>query len=148
MPTEYWWIWMVLAALFVVGEIFTAAFFLLWFGVGAGVAGLLAKWEFGLVPQLTAFVVVSFALFLASRRFAERFSKEQPPGIGADRLVGQKGIVLEAIDNDKNTGRVRLGKEEWRADSETDAPIEVGKMVRVTGISGTHLIVTSMEGGE
>ncbi|MEE9271463.1 MAG: NfeD family protein [Candidatus Krumholzibacteria bacterium] len=148
MPTEYWWIWMVLAALFVVGEIFSAAFFLLWFGVGAVVAGLLAMWGFGLVAQLSAFIVVSFALFVASRRFAERFTKKQPPGIGADRFVGRKGVVLEKIDNDKNTGRVRLDREEWRADSETGDHIAVGKMVEVTKMSGTHVIVKLKEGGE
>ena len=148
MPTEYWWIWMVLAALFVVGEIFSAAFFLLWFGVGAVVAGLLAMWGLGLVAQLSAFIVVSFALFAASRRFAERFTKKQPPGIGADRFVGRKGVVLEKIDNDKNTGRVRLDREEWRADSETGDHIAVGKMVEVTKMSGTHVIVKLKEGGE
>lgn len=147
MPAEYWWIWMILAALFIVGEIFTAGFFLLWFGVGSAVAGLLALWGIGLVGQLTAFVLVSFVLFALSRRFADRFSKKQPPGIGADRFVGRRGVVLEEIDNDTNTGRVRLDKEEWRADSETGDLIAEGTPVQVTGVSGTHVIVRLTEGG-
>ncbi len=147
MPAEYWWIWMILAALFIVGEIFTAGFFLLWFGVGSAVAGLLALWGIGLVGQLTAFVLVSFVLFALSRRFADRFSKKQPPGIGADRFVGRRGVVLEEIDNDTNTGRVRLDKEEWRADSETGDLIGEGTPVQVTGVSGTHVIVRLTEGG-
>ena len=40
MPENFWWVWIIFAALFIVGEIFTAAFFLLWFGVGAAVAGI------------------------------------------------------------------------------------------------------------
>jgi len=139
---------MVIGAVFLVGEIFTAAFFLLWFGVGAGVAGLLALAGLGFAWQLAAFVVVSLALFAASRRFAERFTKKQPPGIGADRFVGRKGIVIEVVDNDKNTGTVRFDKEEWRADSETDDIIGEGSSVEVTRLVGTHVIVKTVKKGE
>ena len=147
MPVEYWWIWMILAALFIVGEIFTAGFFLLWFGVGAALTGVLALWGVGLAGQLAVFVVVSIILFAVSRRFADRVSKQQPPGIGADRFIGRKGMVLEQVDNDKNTGRVRLDKEEWRADSETGDLISVGQRVQVTGLTGTRVIVRPIEGG-
>lgn len=43
MPIKIWYIWMIIASLFVVGEIFTAGFFLLWFGIGAAVAGVLGS---------------------------------------------------------------------------------------------------------
>jgi len=148
MPEEYWWIWMVLGAVFIVGEIFTAAFFLLWFGVGAGVAGLLALAGAGFAWQLAAFAVVSLVLFAASRRFADRFTKKQPPGIGADRFVGRRAIVIEVIDNDKNTGKVRFDKEEWRADSETDEIIHEGSAVEVTRLVGTHVVVKTVQKGE
>ena len=147
MDTNLWWIWMVLAALFIVGEIFTASFFLLWFGVGAGVAGVLALFDLGATWQWTGFVVVSFALFAVSRKFANRISKEQPPGIGADRFIGEECVVLEAISNADNTGRVRMKKEEWRAESESGADIASGTRVVVTKISGTHLIVKPVEEG-
>ena len=145
MPMKIWWIWMILAAFFVVAEIFTAGFFLLWFGVGAAVAGVLALFGLGFGWQLGAFVVVSGVLFVVSRRFAEKFTKKQPPGIGADRFVGREGLVLEEIDNVKNTGRVRLKKEEWRADSETGDVIPVGTHVEVIRMDGTHLVVKIIE---
>lgn len=148
MPVKLWWIWMAIGAIFIIGEIFTAGFFLLWFGIGALTAGILAMLGLGIGWQLGAFVVVSGVLFLVSRRFAERISKKQPPGIGADRFVGLRGLVLEEIDNIKNTGRVRLQKEEWRADSETGDVIGVGAKVEVTRLDGTHLIVKSIEEGE
>lgn len=132
---------MILAAVFVVAEILTAGFFLLWFGVGAAVAGVLALLGVGAVWQLLAFVVVSLVLFLSSRRFADRFSKQQPPGIGADRLKGKTGIVIEAIDNKQNTGRVRVERDEWRAESESGAPIDNGVDVVVVEIEGTRVIV-------
>jgi membrane protein implicated in regulation of membrane protease activity len=142
---EVWQIWITIAALFVVGEIFTAGFFLFWFGVGAAVAGILALLGFGSTVQLGSFVIVSGLLFAVSRRFAEKFTKEQPPGIGADRFIHKTGVTLEEIDNMKNTGRVRIGKDEWRADSETKETIPEGVRVRVTRLDGTHLVVKVLE---
>ena len=145
MVIKIWWIWMIIAALFVVGEIFTAGFFLLWFGVGAAVAGILALLGLSFGWQLAAFAVVSLVLFASSRRFAERFSKKQPPGIGADRFIGKQGIVLENIDNVDNVGRVRLDKEEWRADSEDGVIISAGTQVEVVRLDGAHLVVKTIE---
>jgi membrane protein implicated in regulation of membrane protease activity len=141
MEFEIWWIWIAMAALFIIGEIFTQGFFLLWFGIGAAVAGILAILGLGVGWQLGAFVVVSGALFVASRRLAEKISKKQPPGIGADRFVGLDGIVLEEIDNVKNTGRVRVQKDEWRADSETGEIIPEGERNEVIRLDGTHMVV-------
>jgi membrane protein implicated in regulation of membrane protease activity len=141
MVIKIWWIWMALAAAFVVGEMFTAGFFLLWFGAGAAAAGVLALLNVSFFWQLAAFVLVSGILLAVSRRFAERFSRKQPPGIGADRFIGLRGLVLEEIDSVKNSGRVRLQKEEWRADSETEEIIPVGARVEVVRMDGTHLVV-------
>lgn len=145
MAVELWWIWMILAGLFVIGEIFTAGFFLLWFGVGAAVAGLLALFGLGAAWQWAGFFLASFVMLAVSRRFAERFSKKQPPGIGADRFIGMKGLVLEVIDNMKNSGRVRMNKEEWKADSESDEIIPEGAGVEVVTLDGTHLVVREIK---
>jgi membrane protein implicated in regulation of membrane protease activity len=148
MGIKIWWIWMAIAAFFIITEIFTMGFFLLWFGVGAAVAGVLALCGLGIGWQLASFVVVSGVLFVVSRGFAEKFTKKQPPGIGADRFLHKKGVVIEEIDNLKNTGRVRIGKDEWRADSDTDEVIPEGKIIEVTSVDGTHLVVKLSKEGE
>lgn len=148
MPSNYWWIWLVLAAIFIVGEIFTAGFFIFWFGIGAALAGILALLGVGVLWQWVSFVIITGILVIVSRRFAERFTKQQPPGIGADRFIGKKGVVLEDINNLENTGRVRINKDEWRADSETEAIITKGNKVVVTRVDGTHLVVNILEGGD
>ncbi len=148
MPVKIWWIWMAIAAFFIITEIFTMGFFLLWFGIGAAIAGILALCGFGVGWQLGSFIVISGILFAVSRKFAERFTKKQPPGIGADRFIQKKGVVTEEIDNIKNTGRVRIGKDEWRADSDTDEVIPAGKTIEVTRVDGTHLVVKDLEEGE
>lgn len=141
MADKIWLIWLIIAAVFVIGEIFTAGFFLLWFGIGAAIAGVLALAGLGVAWQWGAFVLISAILFAVSRRFAERLTRKQPPGIGADRFIGKTGVVLEEIDNIKNTGRVRVEKDEWRADSETGDVIAPGQVVEVTRVDGTHLVV-------
>ncbi len=147
MADKIWLIWMIVAAAFIIGEIFTMGFFLLWFAIGAALAGILALIGLGAGWQWGTFVVVSLVLFIVSRRFAERFTKKQPPGIGADRFIGKEAVVLEEIDNVQNTGRIRLKKEEWRADSKNGDVIPVGKRVQVTGIDGTHLVVKVIKEG-
>jgi membrane protein implicated in regulation of membrane protease activity len=141
MEIQIWWIWLALAAIFVIGEIFTEGFFLFCFAVGAAVAGVLALLGLGAAWQWGAFVVISGILFMIARRFAERLSKKQPPGIGADRWIGESGTVLETIDNARSTGVVRLGKEEWKAESESAEIIQEGEVVEVVRMEGTHLIV-------
>lgn len=148
MPANLWWIWIILAAFFVVVEVFTAGFFILWFGIGAAIAGILALLGVSVVWQWVAFVIVSGVLFVISRRFAERFTKKQPPGIGADRFIGKIGIVLEDINNIENVGRVRIDKDEWRADSESDGVIPKGTKVIVTRLDGTHLVVKVYKRGD
>ena len=147
MGIKIWWIWMAIAAFFVIAEIFTMGFALLWFGIGAAVAGILALMGCGLGWQLASFIVISGVLFAVSRSFAEKFTKKQPPGVGADRFVQEKGVVTEEIDNIKNTGRVRIGKDDWRADSDTDEVIPTGSMVEVTRVDGTHLVVKVLNKG-
>ncbi|MBN2544135.1 NfeD family protein [bacterium] len=141
MNGELWWIWLIIAAVFIIGEIFTAGFFLFWFGLGAIVACILAIIGLGPAWQWGSFIVISGVLFAVSRRFAEKFTKKQPPGIGADRLIDKTGIVLETIDNDENTGLVRIGKEEWRAESDSGMIIPESAKVKVERVDGTHLIV-------
>jgi membrane protein implicated in regulation of membrane protease activity len=138
-------VWFIFAAIFIVGEIFTAGFFLACFGIGAIIAGVLAMIGLNSVWQWAAFVVVSGILFAVSRRFAEKFTKKQPPGIGADRFIGKEGIVLEDIDNAENTGSVRIDKEIWRADSETGKIIKKGRRIVVVRLDGTHVVVKPEE---
>jgi len=140
--------WMIFAAACIIGEIFTAGFFLFWFGIGAVVAGILALLGLSAGWQWGTFIVLSGVLFAVSRRLADRMTKEQPPGIGADRTIGKEGLVLEKIDNINNRGRVRLDKEQWRAESETGDMIPKGERVLVVRLDGTHLVVSPVKKGE
>lgn len=148
MHIEMWWIWMTIAAILLIAEIFTAGFFLLWFSIGAAGAGVLAMLDVGRPAQLTVFILLSGILYVFGRRFADRVTANQPPGIGADRFIGQTGIVIEDIDNNTGKGRIRVGSDEWRAVSGNGERIKEGVMVQLIKIDGAKAIVKPIEKGE
>jgi membrane protein implicated in regulation of membrane protease activity len=141
MNIEIWWIWMALAAILLIGEIFTAGFFLIWFSVGAAAAGILALLGIGRPAQIIVFGLVSGILFVFGRRFAERVTAKQPPGVGANRFIGLTGTVLEEIDNKTNLGKVRIGQEIWRASSSSGKTIPIDSHISVIRIEGTRAVV-------
>jgi len=143
---QFWWIWFAVGAFFIVAEIFTAGFFLICFGLGSAVAGILAVLNLAPIWQWGAFIVVSGILIGFSRRFADKISKKPQPGIGSDRLIDKKAIVIEPIHNLKNTGEVRIDKELWRADSSDDNIIfNKDDIVKVIKVEGVHVIVEKFE---
>jgi membrane protein implicated in regulation of membrane protease activity len=140
---ENWlsWAWVVLAILFAIAEIFTAGFFLIGFAFGAAVAALLGFMGFAPLGQFAAFLVGSTVALLLLRPLSKRVSNPNAPAIGIDRLMGEKGIVVETIDPARGSGVIRVNHEPWSADSADGSPIAVGTMVQVVGIEGTHLKV-------
>ena len=139
---EMWfWVWLGLAAILIVAEIFTAGFFMLPFGLGAAVAAGAAFVDAPLIWQWAIFLAVSAVLLLSLRRFADRVTHEPPEKVGIDRLIGKHGVVIETVEPGDGSGRVRIEREEWRADSSAGSAIPEGARVTVERVSGTHLVV-------
>jgi membrane protein implicated in regulation of membrane protease activity len=139
---EAWfWVWVTLAAVLSIAEIFTGGFFLLPFGIGAAVAAAMSYAGLAVGWQWIAFIVVSGVLVAVTRPLARRITKESPQGVGSSRLIGARGVVVVTIDEGAGTGMVRVGREEWRADSVDDQRIEQGTAVVVSAVEGTHLVV-------
>ena len=137
----WFWVWLGLAAVLSVAELFTAGFFLLPFGIGAAGAAVLNLLDVSLGWQWVAFLGVSAGSLLLLRRFAERITHEPPQKTGGNRLIGKRGIVIESLDHGSGTGRVRVEREEWRADTPGYEHIAAGTAVTVISIEGTHLVV-------
>ncbi len=135
------WVWMVLAILFFIAEIFTTGFFIIIFGVGALLASLAAFLGVGFVGQLLVFVVGSAIALFLTRPLAERISQPEPQGVAIDRVLGKQAVVLQTIDPIANTGMVRVETEEWRAESADGSVIPKGSVVEVLGVEGVRLKV-------
>ncbi len=73
MQPEMWrWFWTGLAVILSVAEIFTAGFFMLPFGIGAGAAAVLAWVGAHVLVQWLAFLVISVASLVGLQRFVRR----------------------------------------------------------------------------
>jgi membrane protein implicated in regulation of membrane protease activity len=139
-------IWVGLAVLFLLGEIFTEGFALMWFGIGAAVGALLAFLKLPFWLQILAALVVSSVLFGLSRVFFKRVTRNAAQeGVAADRMLGETGVVIKKIDPVTDEGMVRVSREEWRAESENNEPIEAGTVVKVVRLDGVHLVVKPKE---
>jgi membrane protein implicated in regulation of membrane protease activity len=147
-PDGWLWVWLLGALIFAVGEIVTPVmFFLLPFAVGALAAALLASLDVNLAVQWAVFVGGSLATFFALRPVARRLDRQgHDEGIGSRRLLGQEAMVLEDIPGpgDIGLGLVRVGREEWRAESTDGSPIPTGSQVRVADVRGTRVVVSSL----
>jgi membrane protein implicated in regulation of membrane protease activity len=140
-----WLIWLILAVVLAIAEIFTLTAALGLLGVGALVtAGTAAL---GLPPavQLIAFAVTSTAGVVAIRPFVLRHLRQpQLARFGVDALVGKSAFVTQEVS--EMDGRVRIGGEEWTARPyDTTLVIPVGTVVDVLEINGTTALVYPRE---
>ena len=143
--SDVWrWIWLIVIAGFLIGEMFTpGTFFFLPFAVGALAAAIVAFAGGSIALQWILFIglaaLTSFA-FIPLRR---RLDRIQPPvGVGSQRILHQEGTVTVPIPAGPNeSGSVRIAREEWRAESADQQPIAVGVLVKVVDIRGTGVVV-------
>lgn len=141
---EVWrWLWTVLAVVLGIGEIFTAGFFLLPFAVGAAAAAILAWMGVVVLAQWLVFFGVSIFALAYLRRFIGRQDEGEQPRVGANRWVGELGLVLEDIEPHTGAGMVRILNEEWRATAHQ--PIPANTRIVVTEVQGARLIVERLE---
>jgi membrane protein implicated in regulation of membrane protease activity len=142
-----WIIWLVLAAIFVVAEVFTPGFVLLWFGVGAAVAAVLALLGVqSLAVQILSFLAVSVLLVLASRTIFEQFFTRATRGnelrTGVALMIGQTCTVTEASRGALNEAAVKAYGSVWTAlPLDGEAPLQEGESVVIERIEGNTVYV-------
>ncbi|MCC0807178.1 NfeD family protein [Methylobacterium sp. W2] len=131
------WTWVLIGLILMGAELAISGVFLVWLGIAAMVTGL----ETALVPmpwqaQILFFAGLSVGLVvLAQKRMA---GHPNSLNRGAQGLIGQEFHLDAAIAN--GLGRIRVNDTLWRV-SGPDAP--AGTRIRVTGIEGTTLTVTT-----
>ena len=93
------------------------------------------------VIQAAAFFAVSIVLLFFTRPFAVRYINSNKTKTNVDGLIGQEALVLEEINNIRETGCARLEGKEWTARSMNDTVIPKDTVVTVERIEGVKLIV-------
>jgi len=138
---DEWVIWLIVAAVFGVGEIATLGFFLAPFAGGALVAAVVAAAGAGTAVSWVAFLVVSIVLLAALRPIALRHRRQAPSlRTGTAALVGARAVVMERVDG--AGGQVKIGGEVWTARAyDEDESFEPGARVEVLKIDGATALV-------
>lgn len=133
--------WLAVFVLLIVIELATMGLTTIWFAGGA-VAGFIASMlGANVVIQAVVFFVVSIVLLIFTRPFAVRYINSNKTKTNIDGLIGQEALVLEEINNIRETGCARLEGKEWTARSVDDTVIPVDTVVIVERIEGVKLIV-------
>lgn len=137
-------LWIIAGVVALIIDLLSGTLFMLWVGGGCIVAGIVAA----IFPTVAwapwaAFVVATAVLFYLGLPLARKMREQSLIPSNVDAVVGQEGIVLETIDPVSNTGRVRVGSDEWRA--RADEEIGAGERVCVLGVEGATLVVTGWD---
>ena len=133
-----WHLWVILGMVFFIIEIFTPAFLFASLGIGAFIAGIVACYDYSITAQISALSVGTFIVFIGIRPILKlmQSNKTDNRKIGVDALIGQEAVVIEEIDHASNSGRIKLGGEEWKACSVDKNVFKKGSTVIVQNIEG------------
>jgi len=135
--------WLIMAVLFILGELLTGTFFLLSVGIGAAFAGLSNYLNHDPITQLIVFVVATIIMVLLSKPIATKLTKNSPAKkSNADRLIGEQVKVIEEIKKDE-IGLVSYMGDNWKATSNDDIPQDDKAIVE--SINGVTLTVKKIK---
>jgi membrane protein implicated in regulation of membrane protease activity len=139
-----WVLWILLAVVLAAGEIMSPSFFLAPFAVGALLGGLADVVGAGAVGAMIVFLVSSGLLLGFARPIARRHLRTPAQlRTGTAALIGRTAIVTERVENDANSGAVKLDGEVWTARAyDDDDIIEAGRRVHVVEIKGATALVS------
>ena len=139
-------VWLGLFLALLVIELLTVGLTTIWFAAGA-LAALAANIAGAdLIVQIIVFLVVSVALLILTRPWAEKYLNRKREKTNYEREIGRIILITETVDNLNQTGKSVLDGVEWTVRAKNDSEIfEAGTRAKVADISGVKLIVEKCE---
>lgn len=143
-----WWHWMVLGMVLVALEMLVPTFFLIWFGLGALLVGLVTLVAVpGFALQVLLWSVASMAMMAIWIKFFKVPDRNRA-GQAKEGVIGINGLMTRAVTETQNGEilfqRPVLGSDRWPVVA--DAPIAAGQKVKVVDVLGQTLKVESLGG--
>jgi len=139
---ETWHILMAIGIISFIAEIFTAGFISGAVGIGfifaaiGNYTGLEIKWQillFAFGVALTYFLIRPIITKYGYRKVNVKTNQEA--------LINKNGTVTEEINHLKNSGRIKIDGDDWKAKSFNNERIQIGTIVTVVEIESVVLIV-------
>jgi membrane protein implicated in regulation of membrane protease activity len=133
-------IWIIAAVVFSILEAITLGLTSLWFAMAALVALIAALLGAPFIVQVILFIVASVLFLMVTKPLAKDLLKIGGERTNADRLIGEKALVMSEI-LPFSMGQVKVRGQMWSALSEDGEPISVNETVLIQSIEGVKLIV-------
>ena len=142
-----WQIWLLIAAVFVVIEIFTSGFAVACFSVGCVFGAILAACELSLTWQVVAFAIGTFLAFILIRpvvmKYLDKKTNDNHVKTNMDNIIGKTAGVTERIE-EGGYGRVKIDGDDWKAKTENGLAAEVGEKVEIVSYESIVLTVKKL----
>ena len=140
-----WYVWLILAGVFVIGEVLTSGFLIFWLSLGSLIAMVVSFFTDNIIIQTTVFLISSVILILATKPLVKKFANTKTVKTNAEAIIGKKGLVTKDINSINSTGQVKIDGELWSAIGKDDVDIKRGTEVEVDKIKGVKVIVTPIK---
>lgn len=141
-----WLLWLLVACVFAILEIFTAGFMVIWFSIAALVTLLFSLiFPEALAVQVVIWGVLSTILLLFTKKFADKLNPNPVP-TNVYSVIGKKANVIVEINGEKATGQVKVDGDVWSAKTEEfNAIIPVGSVVEILKVDGVKVVVKKID---
>lgn len=144
---EAYQIWLLVAAVFVVIEIFTAGFAVACFSVGCVCGAVVAACDASLTWQIVAFAIGTFLAFVFIRPFVmkiiDKKTNDNHVKTNMDNIIGKIAVVTERIE-ENGFGRVKIDGDDWKAQTSDGLAAEVGEKVKIESFESIILTVKKL----
>lgn len=137
--------WAAVFVMFVIAELATVQLISVWFALGALVTMIFTAIFEGttLLSQLGVFILVSGVFLIITFPWLKKRRTKGHVSTNQELYVGMTATVIEEIDRDKGTGRVRLSGVDWNAVPHEDGQIiPENCIVIIEKVMGTRLSVS------
>lgn len=139
-----WYVWLILAGIFVIAEIATVGFLIFWLSLGSLCAMVTSFFTDNLVIQTAVFVITSALFILCTRHLAKKLGKtDNNLTTNAFSIIGKKAIVVKEINPTLGVGQIKVDGQVWSAKSNGETVISEGTEVSILSIDGVKAVVTA-----
>ena len=134
-------LWIILAVIFSVIEIFTFNMVTIWFVAGSVFALFASLAGSSTLVQVWVFAISTLLCLIFKKPFISKKLSFKKTSTNADRIIGMTGIVTEDIKSNKFSGKVKVNGQEWSAVCIDNGEKNKGDVVTVKDIQCVRLIV-------
>ena len=139
-----WYIWLILAGIFVIAEIATVGFLIFWLSLGSLCAMITSFFTDNRIIQTAVFVVTSALFIFFTRPLAKKLDKTDNPLVtNAFSIIGKRAIVIKEINPNQGVGQIKIDGQVWTAKSTNEEFISEGTEVLILSIDGVKAVVST-----